>query len=107
MKEPIELLTEEVQRQIDRYAYTDEYIMNNPDNYGAGELAIAAAAYCCTDTWLTKDNGYIPDIIFPWSDEYFKPNPDDRIRELVKAGAMIIREIKRQQTILIKSGKTV
>lgn len=32
---------------------------------------------------------------WPWEAEAFKPTPDDRVRELVKAGALIAAEIDR------------
>jgi len=95
MKTGIELIAIERQRQIDVHGYSDENISNNPDDYEDGDLAFAAAAYCCSGRWLTKDGGYIPELLFPWPEEYFKPSPNDRIKELVKAGAMIVAEIDR------------
>lgn len=95
MKDTFKLIKAELQRQEDKYGYTDDYIAETSEDYGNGELAMAAAAYLCSDTWVTKDSGYIPDILFPWDDMYFKPSPDDRIKELVKAAAMIVREINR------------
>lgn len=32
---------------------------------------------------------------WPWDDEWWKPVPDDRVRELTKAGALIAAEIDR------------
>ena len=37
--------------------------------------------------------------MWPWDLEWFKPSPYDRIRELVKAGALIAAEIDRLQNI--------
>lgn len=95
MKTGIELIAYERQRQIDVYGYTDEYIKNSPEDYGEGDLAFASAAYLMTERWLTKDSGYIPELLFPWDMTYFKPSPNDRIKELSKAGAMIVAEIDR------------
>ena len=36
---------------------------------------------------------------WPWDESWFKPTPDDRIRELVKAGALILAEIDRLQRL--------
>lgn len=33
--------------------------------------------------------------MWPWSDEKWNPEPDNRIRELAKAGALIAAEIDR------------
>lgn len=93
--EELKLLSDERQRQIDKYGYTDDHILTTTEDYSDGELAMAAAAYCCSNRWVSKDYGYLPDMLFPWADEYFKPSPDDRIKELIKAGAMILAEIKR------------
>ena len=35
--------------------------------------------------------------IWPWNLIWWKPTPNDRIRELVKAGALIAAEIDRLQ----------
>lgn len=99
-KSAIEIIADERQRQIDKYAYSDDVISHCTEDYGKGELALAAASYLLSDQWLSKDHGYLPDMIFPWdTDIYFKPSPDDRIKELSKAGAMIVAEITRLQSI--------
>lgn len=36
-------------------------------------------------------------MMWPFSQEWWKPTPDDRIRELAKAGALIAAEIDRLQ----------
>ena len=33
--------------------------------------------------------------LWPWKEAWWKPTPEDRIRELVKAGALIVAEIDR------------
>lgn len=97
MKEPLELIADERQRQIDKYGYTDEHISAADEDYANGQLSKAAAAYLLTQRFIT-DGSYLPVILFPWDiDIYFKECPTDRIKELVKAGAMIVAEIKRLQ----------
>lgn len=90
MKTGIELIEDEIYRQIDVHGYTDYHIQNSPEDYANGQLGDAAACYA-----MTIDPHTISDDLFPWPDEYWKPSPDNRIRELVKAGAMIVREINR------------
>jgi len=36
---------------------------------------------------------------WPWEDRFWKPTPNDRVRELVKAGALIAAEIDRVQRL--------
>lgn len=54
-----------------------------------GELAIAAACYA------RAHNVDEPPAEWPWPKGWWKPAPDDRIRELAKAGALIAAEIDR------------
>lgn len=95
----IELIISESERSALKYGYTDEHIANTPEDYDQGDLAFAAAAYLMSERWLTKDSGYLPEMLFPWDMQYFKPSPDDRIKELVKAGSMIVKEITRLQNL--------
>lgn len=37
--------------------------------------------------------------IWPWDDKYWKPTPEDRIKELSKAGALIAAQIDYLQNI--------
>ena len=94
-KTAIELIAEERQRQIDIEGWTPDHDATHTN----GELARAAACYCMTE--LVEKN-YKPQFTFaaimtvwPFSKEWFKPTPDNRIRELVKAGALIAAEIDR------------
>lgn len=63
----------------------------------AEELAQAAAAYALTGYY--RERGFDasqedpPGFAWPWDREYWKPVPHDRIRELVKAGALIAAAI--------------
>jgi hypothetical protein len=42
----------------------------------------------------THPNSWLPGW-WPWAERFWKPTPDDRVRELVKAGALIAAEIDR------------
>ena len=93
----IELIAKERQRQIDEEGWTSEHDAEHIN----GELANAAASYAMTDYMrerlqrLANTEGCPP--TFQWSLEWWKPCPDDRIKELVKAGALIAAEIDRLQ----------
>ena len=52
-------------------------------------MAVAAACYALPAWCRGRTRRW------PWDDEWWKPTPDDRIRELVKAGALIAAEIDR------------
>lgn len=60
-------------------------------------LALAAAAYAMP-AHVREHKARYTSLIpkwWPWRDEDWKPTPDDRVRELVKAGALIAAEIDR------------
>jgi hypothetical protein len=101
MKTGIELIAEERQRQIDVYGYSDEHIKNSPEDYECEELACAAACYATpAGDRISSDESFVPTPdLFPWDQQYWKPTPELRIRELVKAGAMIVAEIDRLQNV--------
>jgi len=87
----VELIAKERQRQIEELGYNYE----NDSLYANNQLAEAAATYALVpiinDVMTSKENG-IP-YLWPWDAKYYKPTPDDRIRELVKAGALIAAQI--------------
>lgn len=93
----IDLIRDERRRQIQDEGYEIEH----DDQHAHGELAEAAACYA-TPTDLRQ-----PSLAFhwngpaawPWESSAWKPSPDDRVRELVKAGALIVAEIERLQRI--------
>lgn len=90
-KSGTQLIEEERQRQISQEGWTPEH----DDTLTYDELALAAACYAMP----TEYRGLIVDGCspWPWSTNWWKPTPDDRIRELVKAGALIAAEIDRIQ----------
>lgn len=93
MKTAIELISAERERQIEE----ERYVSKNDDIWSRGELAGAAACYAMNGTTLAGDT--LLKKVWPWSDACFKPTPDNRIKELVKAGALIVAEIERLQRL--------
>jgi len=55
-------------------------------------LALAAICYALPE----QVRGRAILSAWPWAPEFWKPTPDDRVRELVKAGALIVAEIDRR-----------
>jgi len=88
------MIATERQRQIAEEGWTPDH----DDEHEKDSLAMAAACYAEPD-WARKfRNGRgetTPPNGWPWDREWWKPTPDDRIRELVKAGALIAAEIDR------------
>ena len=62
------------------------------------EMALAAACYALPDR--AKQSFFMSSLpavsyLWPWDRKWWKPTPDNRIRELEKAGALIAAEIDR------------
>jgi len=97
----IELVADERRRQIEAEGWSLE--ADTLDNKNE-ELALAAACYSLPDrnrfvaNRSMGGNSVTPDF-WPWLKAWWKPTPNDRIRELVKAGALIVAEIERLQRI--------
>ena len=69
---------------------------DHDEEHDTGGLAMAAACYA-TPPWERDRRltvGMRP-VGWPWSADWWKPSPDDRVRELAKAGALIAAEIDR------------
>lgn len=92
MKTAIELIDDERSRQI----VVEGWSPGHDDSHDCGEMAMAAAAYALPDDYRGCCDPDAP-LHWPWAAEWWKPSPDDRIRELVKAGALIVAEIERLQ----------
>lgn len=92
----IELITKECERQVSELGYTPEH----DDEHAIGELAMAASCYTMLPIYRPSE---IAPLGWPWSNsgpmDGFKPSPNNRIRELVKAGALIVKEIERLQRL--------
>jgi hypothetical protein len=82
------LIAAERFRQIGQEHYTREH----DDRHDNDELALAAVSYAAPRGW--RPPGGMP-VTWPWRHSDWKPLPDDRIRELAKAGALIAAEIDR------------
>lgn len=83
------LIAAERQRQITAEGWTPEH----DDEHGDGELVQAAACYALPPHYRVFDEDASAPQDWPWDAEWWKPG--DRIRELVKAGALIAAEIDR------------
>lgn len=95
MKTGIEFIKEERERQIN----VEGWLPDQDDLYVEGELALASACYAIPfdyrcDFGGCSNRSYIP-LYFPFADKWWKPTPNDRIKELSKAGALIAAEIDR------------
>lgn len=90
------LIAAERKRQVEVEGWTPEH----DDAHGGNDLAAAAAAYAnWSESYPLPDdyaNGVTAPPCWPWDDEWWKPS-DDPIRNLVKAGALIVAEIDRLQ----------
>ena len=83
----IERIAEERRRQVEVEGWTPEHDAAHSD----GELVDAAVAYAIA----AQDGSGASELWWPWHMSYYKPTPNDRIRELAKAGALIAAEIDR------------
>lgn len=95
MKTGIELIAEERQRQIEVEGWTEEH----DDRHSQSELAIAGGCYALAYADRQSDM-YLERAVnqfWPWDNKWWKPTPDDPVRQLVKAGALIAAEIDRLQ----------
>ena len=77
----------ERQRQIDIEGWTPEH----DAEHDGDDLALAALAYVMPG-WR-RNHWRMPEP--DWAPGWFKPTPDDRARELIKAGALIAAAIDR------------
>lgn len=98
MKTGIELIAEERRRQIEVEGWTVEY---DKKEHVIGELALAASCYAIIPELRPAE---LPPSPWPWIGAW-KPTPNDRIRELQKAGALIAAEIDRLQALKEEGGK--
>lgn len=91
----IELIAAERKRQVEVEGFTNDDIFQPH-----GELARAAVCYALPPkdrvyhVGIGREQWKIP-ALWPWSITWWKPTPDDRVRELTKAGALIAAEIDR------------
>lgn len=95
MKNGIQLISEERERQIKEEGWTLEHDIQHKN----GELSNAAAYYAMTDDLISFiDVEWGNDMhlhIWPFELKWLKRTPNNRIRDLQKAGALIAAEIDR------------
>ena len=86
----LELIAVERAAHISREGWTPEH----DDKHANGDLARAASVYAlnaASPIYRTDGDPWL----WPWDRSWFKPT--NRIRDLVKAGALIVAEIERLQ----------
>lgn len=88
----IELITKERQRQIEQEGWTPEH----DDEHDMFQLARAAHCY----HRMVDDQNPVgqPPNYWPWENQWWKPS-DDRVRNLVKAGALYRAERERLERL--------
>lgn len=84
----VELIAQERRRQMS----VEGFDASHDDSHYNDEIAFAAVCYATPPEHRVR---LLPR--WPWPLNWWKPTPKDRIRELVKAGALIAAEIDRLQ----------
>lgn len=83
----VEMIAAERKRVIESEGYTPAHdAQHDPE-----DLAAAAVAYALRAE--DRQIEYGAPIHWPWTPDYWKPTPGDRVRELVKAGQLIAAAI--------------
>lgn len=94
-----------IARERARQREKEGWSAKHDDDHDGGELALAAACYVLAEparqpgtaaAWLRVQTDF-QWLLWPWDRDSWKPTPEDRIHELVKAGALIAAEIDRLQ----------
>ena len=85
------MIAQERHRQI----ATKGYSMSHDQQHTKDELSLAAACYATPDRLRNLDGSESKPNDWPFGVEWWKPDPENRIRELVKAGALIVAELDR------------
>jgi|WetSurMetagenome_2_1015567.scaffolds.fasta_scaffold02367_3 hypothetical protein len=93
MKTGVELIAEERKRQIEQEGYTKEH----DNSLSVRDLALAGATYALPEKERRYTYVSTSPLTWTFEDMYWKPCPNDRKRELVKAGALIAAAIDRME----------
>ena len=108
----VALIADERRRQIEREGWS----ASHDDEHNRDELALAAATYALPPKMRGKKSlgmwqpsrspawEMIVPTLWPWEYDWWKPEPNDRVRELVKAGALIAAEIDRLRRLPTGAG---
>lgn len=88
----VDLIAAERKRQIEEEGWSEFH----DDGHDLDELAFAAVCYALPHRERYAGAEGLP-FYWPgrWLCQWWKPSPNDRVRELVKAGALIAAEIDR------------
>jgi hypothetical protein len=91
----VESIAAERKRQLEQEGYSYEW-----DDEKKGEsLARAAACYAMPRSFRILNSKSKVPLEWPWFVEDWKPTPEDREKELIKAGALIAAELDRLRRI--------
>lgn len=85
----LEEISAERRRQIEVEGWTPEH----DDGHSSEEMARAAASYVLSHAGLIESA--FDAWLDGWGREWFKPNPVDSRRDLIKAAALILAEVER------------
>lgn len=91
MSTGVALIEAERRRQIDEEGYDAEH-----DRGAATNLALAGASYALPPELRGMDDQvheHAVPVTWPWDPKWWKPTPGNRVREMVKAGALIAAAI--------------
>lgn len=95
-----EMIVAERRRQVEVEGYLPDHDITENDL-----LQLPVAAWCYLGDLLTdgpdftREEHLDPPDGWPWEPEFWRPTPEDDIRQLVKAGALIAAEIDRLQAV--------
>jgi len=106
-KTGVELIAIERKRQIEELGF--DY--SNDKLYSDNQLSDAAICYAMQskERDIENEDGVSLNVaIWPWDRKYWKPTPEDRIKELSKAGyPKLGKEIKKQKAAIKKHKQTL
>lgn len=89
----VDLIRAERRRQRKRQGDGEAYSLAHDDEHDKGEIARAAAVYAMPPEFRERNQDLVATLTpYNW---HLKLGTGDRIRELVKAGALIAAEIDR------------
>ena len=87
-------------KERQRQQTAENWSIAHDDTHDNGELGIAALCYEQTPSERDLPGGDINMQVtmpnnWPWDEDWWKPSPDDRVKELIKAGGLYRAEIDR------------
>lgn len=96
--------------EVNRVRAVEDFSQTHDDTHDCGELARAAACYALPE-FARKFPTKTPAInylweLWPWENTWWKPSPDDRKRELVKAAGLLVAEWDRLDRLEQKANGT-